>query len=1152
MKKLHYGILAGVSFLIILGAIYTLWVIKENTASEKSLSEIQEVFSTSEQEQRKKEISLSLEKQKQLNQIGEIYTLHEQEHHSTLATILWKYKSNYTPSDIEIIRSLVELHDSEDTFKKELQEKLGINFLPSDIRSLFASKEKLANEKQLELTRLELFQEKNEADIENNTRKVIGLTLEVQLKKEGSLSEVQVQNIVSQVITECFEKNNILNPTLFSSLEKQQIFLSTTIESVLTQNTGITRTLRQNFITSFLKDISELGILFPPEEAKKQDTLSFLSPIKKLFQQGEYFVFTAVEASEEVPLTSAERQILLLKTQVLIDKIIQESIKTEIEYNQWIHTLAEYNTLVNQHLVELEELIILKTSLENDTSIITLDDIQRFNLWNYVDDSVAIQSLTAVSYVQEKSWHIIIYNLNGSAKLGEENMLLYPWYGIETLENATVTIVFSDESILRLDPLSRVNITTPSPTNVTVEVEHGNIWTRVLKPLLTGDTFTIDAGDISLGVRGTSLSLSRGSTDTSVHIVDSYTSDGSPSVTMTEKSSWNTSPIAKGKKINVDSSKNIITTNESRSTLFTQNPQIGEFLKEDLNYLSLLIDDRNRGFYNNPLSGKNDSENFFKKISGELQVSLPQEIEKKFILKNTELHSQAVNTWSIYHLLSKDSLITAIKANPVGNVNTKIQSVVSLDMQGLETDLQNKRAIEKRFDYNITQDIVLRNTFTPNELKDIFLDFPIIPAENNEKTLEEAKKNLEINNGSNIVSQDISPLPYYSPGWVMITWKSSNTGVLSDAGILNMPLSTTDLIFTATLKLWNLSTTKDFALIVVPKQLTTLEKLEKAANMLQTHLYAISPFASQIDIAPSIFIEMEVITWVGLKLNWVSDGVVLDTQGNINQPSFNQWNSNNYTVEGTLSYGGENYTRSYTLPTIQAEDCSGKIIGDECYELVASAEYNTPGDIELRNPTGTIIPRPLSAGINLSTCDTTGNCAWSNTGKIETMYGYSASKILGFNKLKSWIKYDGESGILVDNVASADYLPYDLSSLNLWNNWAIEMSVRGEDLKKNSVHYLFASPSVTWWNFAVNMDYKKLRFIYSGVVVPNETDTSSIGNKYYKVFFNPTAHYIEWFWSGQNNNTGAILSNTIKIGSNKDNNYQWNGIINYFRIYKKE
>jgi hypothetical protein len=114
------------------------------------------------------------------------------------------------------------------------------------------------------------------------------------------------------------------------------------------------------------------------------------------------------------------------------------------------------------------------------------------------------------------------------------------------------------------------------------------------------------------------------------------------------------------------------------------------------------------------------------------------------------------------------------------------------------------------------------------------------------------------------------------------------------------------------------------------------------------------------------------------------------------------------------------------------------------------------------------------------------------------------------------------------------------------------MSVRGEDLKRSWTewYYIFASPSSNWWNFAINSKNKKLRFIYSWISA-NETNTSLIPNDYYKITFTPEIHFIEWFWVIQSNNTALILADTIKIWSALDNLDQWNWIINYLKIYKK-
>jgi hypothetical protein len=50
-------------------------------------------------------------------------------------------------------------------------------------------------------------------------------------------------------------------------------------------------------------------------------------------------------------------------------------------------------------------------------------------------------------------------------------MSLYSGYAIETLSNSTLTLIFSDESILRLDPLSKVSISTPVGLSINVAVE---------------------------------------------------------------------------------------------------------------------------------------------------------------------------------------------------------------------------------------------------------------------------------------------------------------------------------------------------------------------------------------------------------------------------------------------------------------------------------------------------------------------------------------------------------------------------------------------------------------------------------------------------------------------------------------------------------
>lgn len=115
-----------------------------------------------------------------------------------------------------------------------------------------------------------------------------------------------------------------------------------------------------------------------------------------------------------------------------------------------------------------------------------------------------------------------------------------------------------------------------------------------------------------------------------------------------------------------------------------QQPQVQSYLREDLKYLSLLIDDRARGFYNNPLSEKNDTKNFIEKISGELQASLPSETESSYFFDNTEVSTAGISNKNIYLRLVQDHLISKIKDNTGVNKESKIDAIAGVDLDTLQ------------------------------------------------------------------------------------------------------------------------------------------------------------------------------------------------------------------------------------------------------------------------------------------------------------------------------------------------------------------------------------------------------------------------------------------------------------------------------------
>lgn len=130
-------------------------------------------------------------------------------------------------------------------------------------------------------------------------------------------------------------------------------------------------------------------------------------------------------------------------------------------------------------------------------------------------------------------------------------MLLYPGYTLESFGNSEITLVFSDESILRLEENSRVTLTQSSENNGGINIEYGNIWARVIKPLFTQDSFKIESESISLAVRGTSVYLQKTqNSQLTAYVVDSYVNKGTQSLKLTNSISGEDINLSAGEKYN--------------------------------------------------------------------------------------------------------------------------------------------------------------------------------------------------------------------------------------------------------------------------------------------------------------------------------------------------------------------------------------------------------------------------------------------------------------------------------------------------------------------------------------------------------------------------------------------------------------------------
>lgn len=97
---------------------------------------------------------------------------------------------------------------------------------------------------------------------------------------------------------------------------------------------------------------------------------------------------------------------------------------------------------------------------------------------------------------------------------------------ITTGADSTAEIIFSDNSLVRMNAHSKLTLVKLASVGSEVALSEGDIWARVLKPLYDTSFFTISTSDVSAGVQGTSVRVRKtlsGTTD--VEVIDSYSLD---------------------------------------------------------------------------------------------------------------------------------------------------------------------------------------------------------------------------------------------------------------------------------------------------------------------------------------------------------------------------------------------------------------------------------------------------------------------------------------------------------------------------------------------------------------------------------------------------------------------------------------------------
>lgn len=271
------------------------------------------------------------------------------------------------------------------------------------------------------------------------------------------------------------------------------------------------------------------------------------------------------------------------------------------------------------------------------------------------------------------------------------------------------------------------------------------------------------------------------------------------------------------------------------------------------------------------------------------------------------------------------------------------------------------------------------------------------------------------------------------------------------------------------------------------------------------------------------------VSWIEWKFNFK---ICTDL---INQNNCTKWLS----IDASLTYDRAQFRQEpeYILEQFDIEDCEKNKKGgyfwkdiwcveqdysliESWFRLIAYAPYDTEWDLNMY----------------LKNWNTVTYSSWWNI------------SFDGSNTYNKWIKIS----------APNDWLAYSWSELNLWSDFAIEMSVKGEALKRTNWVQLFHSSN----SFRGLISWNKLNFLIvsltNSIYLPTSWFDSLYDNQFYPVIFavnwTNMSMYISWTnYSTWKTITWSISSlwDKLYIWSSSIPSYRWDDLINYIKIYKK-
>lgn len=347
----------------------------------------------------------------------------------------------------------------------------------------------------------------------------------------------------------------------------------------------------------------------------------------------------------------------------------------------------------------------LKTSIidaprEENNSLVESDLLEDTSLKNNIFLNDSRLSSNPVAFVEDSFWRVFVRTSDWNTNRIYNWDYIYIWDRIMTMSDSNISIVFEDDSVIRLDEKSSFSINKETKWELQTSLNKWTLWWRIIKPVWAWNDTTIDTWWISLAVRWTSFLLFYDDIKQKVDLTvfDSFwENEENKWIMVYDKKTTKTIKVNPEEKINKDSSADLIKSKIDISSVYKNNDFVKENTKKDIVYMSKLID----------YGVKEESK--LKKLSWELENTLPKDNEIVALFDNKEvsdslLSMQSKDKSNVVWTIAKDKVVTNMKKdNSLDSkdldlaINNLVKIDVSwLDVNGVFLSVENKMPDEMK------------------------------------------------------------------------------------------------------------------------------------------------------------------------------------------------------------------------------------------------------------------------------------------------------------------------------------------------------------------------------------------------------------------------------------------------------------------------